>query len=192
MLTHWRALLNQMSQLPSVSGKSFGISRHRRTWTRRGHAWGHGVTLGLVLLLALPAPGQAQERPPADPWGPSTLEVPKHPRAPLWETAVAAAAIGAANWADVASTQDLVAAGGREAWNPGLYGPRAERIVPMKLAVIAAETGVFYALRRRSRAAAWTWAAVVVVGNVLITRRNAEITDRLQAPAPQLQVSWSW
>lgn len=135
--------------------------------------------LALLLLLGPPAELLAQSA-PADPWGPP-LEAPERSGPSLRETALAATAIGAANWADVRSTQQLIAAGGSEGWNPGLYGPSAERIVPIKVAVIAAEAGVFLALHRWRKEAAWTWVAVIVAGNVIATARNRRITDRLRA-----------
>lgn len=148
-----------------------------------GHGRGH-VALLLAVLVALPAPGRAQDR-PAERAG--------------WELPVATAAIAGSNWLDVRSSRRLVAAGGVEAWNPGLYGPDAGRILPVKAAVVAGEVGIFCALRKWRREAAWSWVAVIVVGNVLIARRNDRISDRLEGggPAPllppagvQIRVSW--
>lgn len=161
------------------------------------------VTAVLLVLVGLSRPASAQDAPrPLDPWGPP-LEAPASSQPAAWELPLATVAITGANWLDVHSTQQLVAAGGREEWNPGLYGPRAERIVPVKMAVIAGETGIFCALRKWRKEAAWTWVAVVVVGNALLARRNDQITGRLQlqqglepgvaaVPLSGFQVSFSW
>lgn len=156
----------------------------------RGHVWGHGRALTAcvlaVLLVLLPAAAGAQEPPPEE--GPAA-----------WELPVAAAAIAGANWLDVRSTQRLVAAGGVEAWSPGLYGPNAERIVPVRAAIVAGEVAAFHGLRKWRKEAAWAWVGVIVVGNVLLARRNARIIDRLEAghptptaALPGLQISVSW
>jgi hypothetical protein len=166
--------------------------------------FGHKTaTITLTLLLVLPVPTSAQEpRPPEDSPDPSPTAKPST-WPPAWELALAAGAIGASNLADLRSTQELVAAGGHEAWNPGLYGRDAERIVPVKIAVIAGETGVFLAVRRRDKKAAWVFVAVIIAINVGLTIHNRRITNRLRAeqaglatmppPAgPSFQISFSW
>jgi hypothetical protein len=98
----------------------------------------------------------------------------------LRESLLALSLLGGANAADVASTQAVLHAGGAEAWNPGLYGPRAERIVPMKLAITAAEFGTFKLLRKKHKHAAWLWVAGVVAGNVVVVLHNRNVERRLR------------
>ena len=43
MLTHWRALLNQMGHLGIRPGRVFGFNDFRNAPAAWGHAWGHGV-----------------------------------------------------------------------------------------------------------------------------------------------------
>ncbi|KKN05547.1 hypothetical protein LCGC14_1086330 [marine sediment metagenome] len=57
MIRQLRAVRNQLQGLCHDAANSLRFNQLRRTWTRRGHAWGHGVTLGLVLSAALAACG---------------------------------------------------------------------------------------------------------------------------------------
>jgi len=168
-----------------------------REWPKaRGHVWGHAGLL-VALLVALPGPLGAQES--SDPWAPPLLEEPE-PGLAGWELPVATVAITGANWLDGWSTQELVAAGGHEAWNPRIFGRNGERIVPVKIAAVVGEVGVFYLLRRWRKEAAWVFVAGVVAITVGATIHNRRLTARLRAdqlqagplPLAGFQVSFSW
>ncbi len=98
------------------------------------------------------------------------------------ESILAFSLITGSNMADAVSTQHVVQAGGYEAHAPGLYGPGAERVVPVKLGISALETAGFVAIRKRHKHAAWVYVGAVVVANVIIARRNEGLADRLRKP----------
>jgi len=128
-----------------------------------------------TLALCLAAPLEAGELvgPPAPrAWT-------EAPQAHRWEAPVGAGLIVGANLMDVFTTRRMIAAGGREAFNPGLYGPEAQRIVPIKLAMAAAETGAFLWLQKRDKRLAWALVAGVVVGNAILAHHNQTVTRDL-------------
>lgn len=109
------------------------------------------------------------------------------------ELVAAAGTIAVANWLDVVSTQECMALGASEEGNPWLFGEKAERIVPMKVAIIAAETAAFAALRRRSKKLAWAWVAGIVVANVIVYKHNKDdAAGWREWNRAQLQITISW
>lgn len=98
----------------------------------------------------------------------------------LRDSVAAGALIFGANYADAYTTHRVVAAGGYEAWNPGLYGLHGERVTPVKLAIAAAETGAFVWLRRKNKALAWAFVGGVVVGNAYLALHNERVRGRLK------------
>ena len=91
----------------------------------------------------------------------------------LLSSVAAAVLIAGANYADYATTRDAI---GRGAWemNP-IYGIRGERLAPIKIGVVAAETAAFVLIERRHRKAAWIYAATIVGANLLIAHHNAKV-----------------
>lgn len=97
------------------------------------------------------------------------------------ESLLAFTLLTGSNLMDATSTKSVIAAGGREEMNPRLYGPYAERIVPVKFVISAAETAVFYELRRRKRKTlAWCWVGAIVGANFYITHQNEKLARELR------------
>jgi hypothetical protein len=99
------------------------------------------------------------------------------------ETMLAFTLVAGSNAADVVSARSAIRAGGREYQAAWLYGQRAERIVPMKLVVVAAEVGVYKAIRKESKKAAWCWVAGVVAANLYVAHRKRGVRAALEGGA---------
>jgi hypothetical protein len=99
------------------------------------------------------------------------------------ESLLAFTMLAGANEADAFSTQHVVSARGWEQSNPWMYGRHAERIVPVKLAVAAAETAVFIEMRRhkKTKKLAWVLVASIVAGNLYYAYKNEQLAGRLRS-----------
>lgn len=92
----------------------------------------------------------------------------------LAEIVTAGMLIGAANAADAVVAHHGIEAGWAEP-NP-IIGSQGERMLPVKVLTVAAETAIFaHLLRTEHRRAAWVWVAAVVGVNtyMAIQNRNA-------------------
>lgn len=94
------------------------------------------------------------------------------------ESLLALSLLGGANTADMVTTQHAMHNGGVEL-NSFIYGPHAERIVPVKVAVTAAETGVFILIRKKNKKVAWFYVVGVVAVNLYIAKHNNDLANRL-------------
>lgn len=92
----------------------------------------------------------------------------------ILESVAAAVLLAGANYADYATTRSAIDRGGIE-MNAGLYGPRAERLGPVKLGVVAGEVVVFELLKKQDRRLGWAWVASIVVVNLAIAHRNNQV-----------------
>jgi len=83
------------------------------------------------------------------------------------ESLLAFTLMAGANYADHATTQAGLNRGAVEV-NPIMQG----RLTVGKMVVVGAETGIYLALRKKSKRAAWVWVASVVMVNVGVAVRN--------------------
>jgi hypothetical protein len=91
----------------------------------------------------------------------------------ILESVAAFTLLAGANYADYSTTRAAIARGGVEA-NP-IFGRGAERLAPIKAAVVATETFGFYKIRKKHKVLAWVYVGAVVGVNVAIARHNSQV-----------------
>jgi hypothetical protein len=87
---------------------------------------------------------------------------------------LAAGLLAGANYADLHTTQQALARCPACVESNPFIGSHGERLVPVKLAVVAAETAAFVAVRKRHKKTAWALVGVIVVTNLAIVHHNRQ------------------
>ncbi len=85
----------------------------------------------------------------------------------------AAVLLSGANYADYVTSRDALVRGGAEA-NP-VYGSHGERLLPIKIGVVTAETVAFVLIEKHHKKTAWVYVASVVAFNLAVARHNAGV-----------------
>jgi hypothetical protein len=90
------------------------------------------------------------------------------------ESLAALTLIGGANYADYHTSRDALRVPGAMEVN-GIVGPSGERLAPVKIGAVLAESAVFLAMRRHHKRAAWMFVAGVVGVNLALAYHNRNV-----------------